>query len=357
MKFTFHGKRVSGLLAIVPEREYDFLEEMRHFAVPEARALKLKAVMGYNKHRMVTEQTCVSDLCVYGMEYAFREGLIGRDDFDALILVTQCPDHFLPPTSNIIQGRLGLKHDLLCLDINQGCAGFVIGLLQSFLLLEQPEVRRVVLLNAEVLSRKVSPRDKNSFPMAGDAAAITVIEKDPDAPVIHANVKMDGARHEALRIPAGGFRLPASADTAVLQDMGEHNFRALDHLCMDGTAVFNFVQVEVPTLIEDILATAGMTHDAIDYYLFHQPNKFMLEKLADKMGIPYDKMPSNVVGQFGNSSGVTIPMAIASNLSEPLCRQGFQVCLAGFGSGLAWATMLLRLGNLSFCSFIEYPES
>ena len=156
MNLTFHGKRISGLLGIVPAREHSFLEDMRSFAFPESRSRKLMEVMGYDKHRLVEPGVCVSDLAVHGLQNLFDRGLLGRDDFDALILVTQSPDHFMPPTSNIIQGRLNLKHDMLCLDLNQGCAGFIVGLLQAFLLLEQAGVRKVVLINADVLSRKTT---------------------------------------------------------------------------------------------------------------------------------------------------------------------------------------------------------
>jgi len=86
----------------------------------------------------------VSDLAVAGLEHLFKNDLLHPDEFDALILITQSPDYFMPPTSNVIQGRLNLKHDLLCLDINQGCAGFIIGLMQAFSLLEQESIRKVV---------------------------------------------------------------------------------------------------------------------------------------------------------------------------------------------------------------------
>ena len=124
---------------------------------------------------------------------------------------------------------------------------------------------------------------------------------------------------------------------------------------MDGSAVFNFVQVEVPPLIEELLATAGTTAEAVDAFIFHQPNRFMLEKLADKMKIPYEKMPMNVVENYGNSSGVTIPIAIVHNLSERLVKESLNACLAGFGVGLTWSSMLIRLGDLSFCELIDYP--
>ena len=355
MNFTFHRKRISGLLAMVPANERSFLEEMKNFNFPESRSLKLKEVMGYDKHRIVEPGVCVSDLAVFGLEHLFRNGLLQRDEIDALILITQSPDYFMPATSNVIQGRLGLKHDMLCLDISQGCAGFVIGLIQAFLLLEQESVRKVVLVNADVLSRKTSAKDRNSYPLVGDAASIAIVERDREDSIIHANLKMDGSRNEVLMIPAGGFRTPSTAETAVLEDVGDNNLRARDHLRMDGSAVFNFVQVDVPPLIESLLAQAGVSMDSVDYFLFHQPNRFMLQKLADKMKVPYARMPSNIVEHFGNSSGVTIPLAIAFNLADRLKQDNYQVCLAGFGVGLTWSSMLMRLARLNFCELINYP--
>ena len=123
---------------------------------------------------------------------------------------------------------------------------------------------------------------------------------------------------------------------------------------MDGSAVFNFVQVEVPPLIEALLSQAGVPMNAVDYFFCHQPNRFMLQKLADKMQIPYAKMPSNVVENFGNSSGVTIPTVITFNMKERLLKEKLKVCLAGFGVGLTWCAMLLDLGFLDFNNIIEY---
>lgn len=355
MNFAFRNKRVSGLLAIVPATERSFVEEMRNFNFPEARSLKLKEVMGYDKRRVAAPEVCLSDLAVFGLKALFERGALRPEEIDALLVVTTSPDHFIPPTSNLIQGRLGLKQDMLCLDINQACAGFVIGLIQGFLLLEQESIRKVVLINGDLLSRKASPKDRNIYPLIGDAASVAVLECDPDTSVITANVKMDGARGEALVIPAGGFRLPSSPETAALEDVGDNNLRAKDHLKMDGTAIFNFVQLEVPPMIESLLQTAGVPLETVEYFFCHQPNRFMLQKLADKMKLPHTRMPNNVVEHFGNSGGATIPIAIAFNLGAELTRRHSQVCLAGFGGGLVWASMLLRLGGLDFCELIDYP--
>lgn len=356
MNFEFSHRRVSGLLGIVPANERKFVDEMANFNFPAARSLKLKEVMGYDRHRIVAGPTCVSDLAVHGMEHLFGSGQLQRDDFDALIVVTQSPDYLMPPTSSVIQGRLGLKQDLFCLDINQGCAGFLIGLIEGFLLLDQRSVRKVVLINADVLSRKVSVKDRNSYPLIGDAASIAILERSNDPTPIHANLKMDGSRSQALMIPAGGFRMPATPETAVLEQDAEGNLRAKDHLRMDGSAVFNFVQVEVPPMIDALLKSAGATSDQVDAFLFHQPNRFMLQKLADKMKVPQERMPSNIVENYGNSSGVTIPLVIALNLRDRLLKGSVTGCLAGFGVGLTWSSMLLRLGPLDFCEILDFDE-
>jgi 3-oxoacyl-[acyl-carrier-protein] synthase III len=354
MNFRFHNCKINGILTVVPSNERKFVDEMANFDFPVNRSLKLKQVMGYDRHRIVDGNVCISDLVVTGLKHLFSNGSLGADSFDALIVVTQSPDYIMPPTSNVIQGQLGLKQDLLCLDINQGCAGFIIGLMQSFLLLQQPGIHKVVLANADVLSRKVSPRDRNSYPLIGDAASITVLERSEDPSAIYMNLKMDGARSSALRIPAGGMRNPSSPATAAMEADHDGNWRSLDNLVMDGAAVFNFVQVEVPPMIEDLMTTAATTLNDVDIFLFHQPNRFMLQKLAEKLEVPLAKMPSNIVEIYGNSSGVSIPMAITHNLGEPLLTKSRRACLAGFGVGLTWASMLITLGPLGFCEMVEF---
>jgi 3-oxoacyl-[acyl-carrier-protein] synthase-3 len=132
------------------------------------------------------------------------------------------------------------------------------------------------------------------------------------------------------------------------------NFRSLDNLVMKGDEVFNFVQREVPPMIEQLLDRAKMTKEEVDFFMFHQPNKFILNKVADKLGIQRERMPSNIVENFGNSSGVTIPMAITYNLGERLMTESYLMCLAGFGVGLTWAAMIIRIGKLKFNQIVYF---
>ena len=354
MNLRYDHKRITGILTILPQNEVSFDEEIDNYNFPRGQSIKLKLTMGYNKRRIVSEGTTCSDLCVFGMEYLFNKGLLNKDDIDALILVTQSPDHFMPPTSNIIQGKLDLKNDLVCLDINQGCAGYLIGLNQAFMLLEQDEINKVVLLNADVLSRKVSLKDRNSRPIVGDGASITIVEKNQESNPIFGTISNDGKGADVLTIPAGAFKMPSTKETAELKEDKSGNSRALDHLVMKGDEVFNFVQRVVPPMIENLLEMAGRNKDDVDYYMFHQPNKFMLKKLADKIGVPYEKMPNNIVETFGNASGVTIPTALCYNIANELLENSLLICMAGFGTGLSWASILMVLEKVKFCEIIYY---
>lgn len=340
-------------MLVLPAVEHSYLEDMGKFDAPLSRSKKLADVMGYDKRRIVSPDTCSSDLAVFGLQHLFDTKVILPHEIDALIVVTQTPDHFIPPTSFVIQGELKLKKDMICLDLVQGCAGFILGLIQAFMLLGQQSIDKVALVNVDVLSRKVSSRDRNSFPLVGDAASITIIEKGANEK-IWASIKVDGTGRDALIIPAGGMRLPSTIETSVVRDDGNSNHRALDHLVMDGSAVFNFVQTEIPSLISEIISQADLIDADIDAYVFHQPNRFMLEKLADKMKVPHSKMPMNVVERFGNNSGVTIPTVLATNLADSLIKKSGQYCLAGFGVGLTQASLVMRLGPLNSCNVIEY---
>src|SRR5580698_10288896 len=115
MRLSFNNKKITGLLTILPAQEVKFEDEMENYNFSVTKSLKLKTAMGYNTRRIVDEKTCVSDLCIHGLDYLFENNLLNKQDIDAIILVTQSPDYFMPPTSNIIQGHFQLKQDMICL--------------------------------------------------------------------------------------------------------------------------------------------------------------------------------------------------------------------------------------------------
>ena len=280
--------------------------------------------------------------------------MLDKNSFQSIVLCTQSPDHFIPATSNIIAGNLNLSDDVICLDINQGCAGFEVGLMQSFMLLDTGAINKVVLLNADVLSKKVSIKDRNSRPLVGDGASITIIENCENDETIDIFLKMDGSGALSLQIPAGGFKFPSDEKTSELVQDAAGNYRSLNDLVMKGDEVFNFVQTKVPELLYEMFEKLKIDKSFFDYYFFHQPNKFMLEKLAEKLEIPYEKMPNNICEKYGNGSNNTVPLTICENLGKSSLKGSYKVCLGGFGVGLTWSLINCKLENLEFCEIINY---
>lgn len=351
MKTVFKDKRIAGILCVLPENEIPFEDEVSQYSFPEKQTLRLKKIMGFEKHRIAKPETATSDFCVYGIKELINRGLLTKEEIGAVIVVTITPDHFVPHVSNVIQGELGLSQDVFCLDIAQGCVGFILGLIESFMLLDHMEDKKVVLCNADVLSHRVSKQDRGSYPLVGDGASITVLENAP-SDSFSFEVLMDGTRRDALIIPAGGSRMPSSAATMEMEDAGDGNIRSLENLVMDGQGVFNYVQTDAPELIEKVIKDAELDKDQIDWFLFHQPNEFMLRKLAERLKVPYEKVPMNVVSQFGNPSGASIPYAIASNLADELTSSSKLCCLSGFGGGLCCGVAIANIGNFDFCDMV-----
>lgn len=354
MNLQFKNKKITGILNVIPENEIKFEDELDDYNFTSSQSLRLKKVMGYDKRRVVTKGTTVSDLCVFGLNYLFEKKLLLKKDIDAIILVTQSPDHFIPATSHIIHGRLDLKQDIYCLDINQACSGYAIGLFKAFMLLDQNTVKKVVVLNADILSTKISKSDRSSRPLTGDAASITIVEKSKTENDIYGFVKTDGKGAKVLTIPAGGFKMPSTKETAKILVDNAGNSRSLDDFYMKGDDVFNFVQREVPKMIDNLLEFANCKKDEIDYFLFHQPNKFMLKKLAAELDIIEEKMPNDIVEKFGNSGSATIPMTISHTFGNDLKNRSILTCMAGFGAGLSWSALILKLGDLKFNEILDY---
>ena len=352
MIMEFTGKKITAMLGILPETISYFDDEVKNYSFPPKQTMRLKKIMGYKQHRLAKETSTVSDFAVYGLNYMLEHNWISREEVGAVVVVTLCPDHFVPHISNIVQAKCDLDTDIVCLDIPQGCCGFLLGLMQSFMLLDYVGNKKVILINGDVLSHKVSKRDRNDFPLIGDATTIAVIEKASDAMPVYYEMHMDGKRGDALIIPAGGFRMPCTAETALMVDQGDGNFRSLDNMCMDGSGIFNFVQTEVPPMLLDALKRTGKNVEDFDYFLFHQPNRFMLQKLAEKTGLPKGKLPMDLVENFGNPSGASIPLTAIFNCKERLLTGKNKCCLSAFGSGLAWGVMFMEIGPLAHCEII-----
>lgn len=355
MQATLRGVKIRGLCATVPQQTFRFEDELKFFPFPEKTSRRLGRVMGFNEHRIADEKTTPCDLASYTMSYLFHQGWLRKDAVQGMVVVAQMADHPIPGNSKVIHGQLDLPQDVFCTDVYENCIGFISGLYTacSYVAAGMDEV---VLITTDAGACRANKLDRNTYPLCGDAAAAVVVSQsdDPDD-VIHFMFRNHGARRDALLVPAGGCRMPATPETAKLtmDEMG--NYRSLNSMHMDGTAVFQFVMESVPPLIDEICRYASISKNEIQYHLTHQPNRFMLEKLADLMQVPREILFNNIVENFGNSSSVTIPLNMAFNLGELLRQEQPLVCCSAFGAGLSLAAAVCRLGKLDFCELIEHP--
>lgn len=358
MKHKFKNKQISAIISVMPSDEVDFKDELNNYSFPINQNLRLAKVMGFNKRRISRPHETISDYAVFGIQELIDSGVLNTDEIGAIVVVTTTPDHFIPPTSSIIQGKFNFSYETICLDISQGCSGYIIGVMQSFLLLDMLKEKKVLLVSGDFLSHKISTRDRSSRPITGDAVTVSIIENTNDERDIYFSLKNDGANAFAVYIPAGGMRMPSSPETAVesIDEFG--NYRSKNHLLMNGDLVFNFIVNEVPLMIQELLDFASLKKESIDYYMCHQSSKFTLQKLADHLDIPREKMPNNVIETYGNSSSATVPVAICHNLSPILTTsENKRIMLVGFGIGLTWGGIILDMGNLSYCKIVNYKHN
>ena len=351
MKASFSNVRIAGVLGVVPERVSHFDDELENYSHSRANSNKLKIAMGYDQHRIAEPGVTTSDLACFGLKYLFEVEGIDPSTIGGIFLVTQTPDYILPPTSAYIHGQFPFSQDVYCVDINDGCNGYIKGLYEGCAFLSVTKESRVLIIAGDVLSSKVSIHDRNSYPLIGDGVTITILEKTNDYSPLDVQVMYDGRGFNKLMIPAGGSRLPCSSITSEMQIDADGNRRSAEHLVMQGRDVFAFTQTVVPDFINSFLTSHDLSVDGVDVFLFHQANSFILDRLRAKLSIPKSKVPDNVIRMYGNSSSGTIPMCISS---LPPGNASLKVMACGFGVGLSWGAALFELNNLDFCQIVNF---
>jgi 3-oxoacyl-[acyl-carrier-protein] synthase-3 len=307
---------------------------------PDWQVEKIQAKTGIESRRVAEENECASDLAVGAAERLFAEGSCPRDEVDFVLFCTQSPDYFLPTTACLLQDRLGLSTHCGALDFNLGCSGYIYGLGLAKGLIETGQARKVLLLTGDTYTKFVQPGDRNVQTIFGDAAAATLVvgEDAKDArpsigPFVYGT---DGKGGPNLIVGTGGMRQRESAGAKV--PTGE---RSHDHLFMNGPEIFTFTLNTVPPMLTELLAKSQHTMDDIDLFFFHQANKFMLEHLRKKLGVPESKF-IYCLADCGNTVSSTIPIALRDASDRGILRPGQLVMAVGFGVGYSWGATLIR---------------
>jgi 3-oxoacyl-[acyl-carrier-protein] synthase III len=282
------------------------------------------------KTGIVARHIAAADETASDLGYAAAAALLAKQivpigEIDYLIVGTQTPDHFLPSDACILQHRLGLGKHIGAFDYRLGCSGYVCGLQLAKALVETGAARNVLLITADTYSKFIHPQDRTVRALFGPFVTGT-----------------DGSMSQCLTVPAGAFRMPRSAETMLEVRDASGSVRSQNDLYMDGQAIFSFALNTVPAAIKRLLAEAKLSLDSVDWWVFHQANRFMLENLVRCCGVPESKMVY-AMEQVGNTVSASIPLAIESYQNYGKIQPGQRLGLVGFGVGLSWNACIVRI--------------
>ena len=326
----------------MPSHRFDNAKDTTAFPAEEVR--KVVAMAGVATRRVVDSETRSTDLCLGAAEALLGKLDVDRETVDALILVTQTPDYFMPSSSCLLQTRLGLSQECAAFDVGLGCSGYVYGLWLASMMLATSGFRRVLLLHGETPTLYADEADRSVSLLFGDAGSATLLE--PPAPGQEADwafvLRTDGAGFKDLIVEAGGFRDRFSED------------RRKHHVSMDGANVFNFTIRVLPPLVRDTLELAKLGMDAVDYFVLHQSNRFIMKHVAKKVGLPLERTPI-ILGEFGNTGGPSIPLTVTQGELQRPADRPLSLMLMGYGVGLSWGSALVGLEPDAVLLHTEWP--
>ena len=289
---------------------------------PSWTAEKIYNKTGISERRIASFGETAGDLAVKAAQHLLDRNHLDQDEIDLLFLVTQTSDQSLPSTSCRIHHQLGLSPRCGTFDLNQGCSGYIYGLAVADGMIASGAAKNVLLLTADTYSKLIDPGDQSVATLFGDGATATLVQADPST--LHKGIGptkfgTDGSGAELLYCNYGGWRVP-------LPDQKP--------LYMDGPAILSFTLSVVPNALHQYLVENNLSLDDYDYVIFHQANKFILEKLYAKIGVSDKGVIS--LDRSGNTVSSTIPFALKDLLDARQTTDRCRALLGGFGVGLSW---------------------
>lgn len=299
----------------------------------------------HQKHTVPDGSLLASDLCVAACEKLLDELKWEHDTIDLLGFVSLSHDYQEPPTACILQHRLGLSENCMTIDMNQGCSGWVNGLCTISSLVSTGNIKRALLLNGDTSSLLNSPYDKEARPLFGDAGVATAIEFDELAPKMMFNFGTQGKDFAAIIRKYGGMRYPITEESLKFKEIAEHIVRRDKDCTMDGMGVFAFGMSTAPKSVKSLCETYGIDMESIDFFLMHQANRYMNEKIRKKLKMPAEKSPYSLA-DYGNTSSASIPLTIVTQCREDFEARHLKNLATAFGVGLAWGSVYFETDRI-----------
>ena len=346
--FKINHVRMAGVAACVPSQIINNHDS--ELFIYEEEKQKYIELVGVETRCVADESTCSSDLC-----YAAAEKLVldlgwNKEDIDCLIFVTQTPDFKYPASACILQHRLGLSQSCLAFDVSMSCPGWIYGLSTVASLVSAGRLRKALLLTGETVSKLRSPYDKVNL-ITGDAGTATALEYRDTAADFCFDLNTQGKDYEAVWIRDGGYRNPVNEHSLDYITCEDGIVRNALQTYMDGASIFGFAIKRAPESIRRLMETFGIEDEKVDYYLLHQANKMINDKIIKKLKFDIEKFPSNI-REYGNTSSTAIPLMMVCKLRGLLEDKHHLAC--GFGGGLAYASTYFHTDEQFVCSELLY---
>ncbi len=300
---------------------------------------KLLDKIGVNERRIASNNEFVSDLAVNAGNKLFDEYDISPMEVDFLILCTQTPDYFLPTTACLVQQRLGLKTNCGAFDINLGCSGFIYALSVAASLIHSKTISNLLLINADTYTRLIHPKDKSTRPIFGDGASAVFIKYTKNSKIKKFVFGTDGNGADNLIVRSSAMKNRINQLSENIDRFG--NTVSDSNLYMNGPEIFKFTMDMVPKLVNETLCKNNILIDNIDYFVFHQASKYLLENIREKIGISDDKFCIKIE-EVGNTVSATIPIALKIAEKDGLLKKGMSILIAGFGVGYSWGATVIK---------------
>ena len=306
---------------------------------------------GVYEFRLADNLTTTADMAQKAAEKLFEETLVNKDEIDVLIFVSQTPDYLnIPNTAIILQNKLGLSKEVLAFDVPLGCSGFIYGLNVVCAYMQNPNIRKGLLLYGDTPSKIVNKKDKSSALLFGDSGGAAILEKKVGSK-LYFNLGSDGSGSSAIIIPEGGARVPFNKQTLIEKNIEDYVVRHGCDIILEGMDVFSFGISQAPKTVKELYEFVNISNESIDFAIFHQANKMMNEMIRKKLKLEAKKVPYSLE-KFGNTSSTSIPITMVTELKKQ-SQKSTNYLICGFGVGLSWGSCYLPEANINLIDLVE----
>lgn len=287
----------------------------------------IRSRTGIRSRHLVSEDETTASMAYEAAKKALDDANLKPEDIELIIVATCTADTLVPSTACDVQGRLGAVN-ATAFDLNAACSGFIFALNTADAYFQSGMYKNALIIGVETLSRIVDWQDRSVCVLFADGAGAAVVTA-AESGMIASSMGSDGDKCHAIYVKSRENNNPFCP--------GE---KPMDHLYMDGAAVFKFATKTVPRSIRETLEKADLIPDDVDLFLLHQANMRINQSIAKTLKVPIEKFPANM-DHCGNTSGASVPLLLDEVNKKGLLKSGDTIVMAGFGAGLTWGTVVL----------------